>query len=61
MRTLEVEFELEALMLTGQCIDVAARTREQVPRHTQAPRLCGSPTAESTSTYCLDLLCLPCQ
>lgn len=30
VRNLEVGFELEALLLTGQCIDIAAKTREQV-------------------------------
>ena len=30
VRLLEVGFELEALLLTGQCIDIAAKTREQV-------------------------------
>jgi len=28
--SLEVVYELEALMLTGQCIDIAARTRQAV-------------------------------
>ena len=30
MQNLVVGFELEALLLTGQCIDIAAKTREQV-------------------------------
>lgn len=30
MRTLEVGYELEALLLMGQCIDIAAKSREQV-------------------------------
>ncbi len=29
-RYLEAGFELEALMITGQCMDVAAKSREQV-------------------------------
>lgn len=28
--TLTAEFELEAILLTGRCLDLAARTREQV-------------------------------
>ena len=28
--TLSAEFELEAVLLTGRCVDVAARTHEQV-------------------------------
>ena len=30
MRNLEVGYELEALLLMGQCIDIAAKSREQV-------------------------------
>lgn len=28
--TLNAEFELEAILLTGRCLDIAARSREQV-------------------------------
>jgi len=48
--TLSAEFELEAILLTGQCADIAARTRQEVssnPPHGDrswifppAPRVC---------------------
>ena len=35
----QAEFELEALLLTGSCVDIAARSREQVGANTPSSML----------------------